>query len=214
MRMKKLQPLKLSLALNILFLIVIGLLLFQMKDEIYNVTHQKGKYDVVMFGNSLTAGCKWNRKLTRLNVKNSGTNGYTTTHLLWSLDKKVLNHNPRFCIIMGGTNDISTGIPLSVTQGNFKKIVTILLENNVQPVLQSTLYVNHPKDSIKNSRINELNQFLSALANSNKLTFLDLNAKLSHNKKLKKEFTSDGTHLNKAAYDIWINEIDTFLSAN
>ena len=65
-----------------------------------------------MFGNSITANGKWGDGLNRLDVKNSGTGGFTTSHFVWTINDQVLQYHPKICFLEGGINDIGVGIPL------------------------------------------------------------------------------------------------------
>ena len=44
-----------------------------------------------MFGNSLTGNGKWSG-LQRIDVKNCGTGGFTTSHFVWIINDKVLSN--------------------------------------------------------------------------------------------------------------------------
>ncbi|MDP2338703.1 MAG: GDSL-type esterase/lipase family protein [Bacteroidota bacterium] len=211
MRKKNQVLFRLSIIMNVI--VIIGILGF-----LYKNTHKKNEqavsdraYNVVMFGNSLTAGGNWNQELNRLNVKNSGFPGFTTSHFVWLLNDEVLKFKPKICFIEGGINDIGVGIPLKRTCENYEAIVETLMKNKIEPVLQSTLYVHRPDDSIMNSAADSLNYFLASLASRKNLLYLNLNQFLSENKRLKEEFTTDGTHLKESAYKIWIREIEKIL---
>jgi lysophospholipase L1-like esterase len=188
------------------------ILSLKVSDKIYDKLTSFRTYDVVMYGSSITAGCKWNKELFRLKIKNCGTNGYTTSHLIWFLNKKVLKYKPKICFIEGGINDIKTGIPLSLSYKNIESIVDTLIRHKIDPVLQSTLHVQYDGDYNTNLKIDSLNSFLSGLATKKDILYLDLNKLLSEKKRLRKDFTTDGTHINKRAYEIWINEIEISLN--
>ena len=167
-----------------------------------------------MFGNSLTAGGKWNKELNRLDIKNSGVGNFTTSNFVWILNKAVIQFKPKICFIEGGINDIGIGIPLKRTFRNYQSIVDTILRHKIEPVLQSTFYVNYPNDSTTNfinSRVDSLNSYLSVLANKNGIGYIDLNYLLSENGRLKKEYSRDGLHINDLGYDIWIREVDRIL---
>jgi lysophospholipase L1-like esterase len=184
---------------------------FANKDKIYDKLTSFKSFRAVMYGSSITAGCKWNTKLWRLGIRNSGTNGYTSAHLVWFIHKKVIRYKPEFCFIEAGINDINTGIPLSKISQNIEIIVDTLMKNKINPVLQSTLYINRENDKIINQQIDSLNAILKKIAYNKNITYLDVNKYLSKNNKLEIKYTTDGTHLNSSAYNIWINEIEKIL---
>ncbi|MBW8332306.1 MAG: hypothetical protein K0M40_09830 [Prolixibacteraceae bacterium] len=206
--------LSIFVTLNSILLIITIFVGCQSSTRAVNDVKPLKSYSIVMFGNSLTAGGKWSNDLNRLDIKNSGTGGFTTSHFVWILKGEVIKYNPKICFIEGGINDIGVGIPSNRTFRNYKSIVDTLLKYQIEPVLQSTFYVNLPNDSVTkfyNSRVDSLNKYISTLANENGITYLDLNQHLSENGKLKKELNKDGIHLNELGYKIWIREIDKFL---
>lgn len=183
-----------------------------------NSKNKAKSYNVVMFGNSLIAeGGNWNEKLKRKDVKNSGHGGFTTSHFVWLLNNDVIKYNPRLCFLEGGINDIGIGIPVERIKQNLQSIVDTLLAHNIMPVLQLILYTNQGND-VENLQqqktIDEINAFLKALSASRKITYLDMNPKLSSNNRLRKEYTTDGVHLTSKAYEIWTDEINRILKIN
>lgn len=173
--------------------------------------------EIVMFGNSLVEGGEnWKGKLSRDDVRSSGKGGFTTSHFVWLLDEQVIKHQPKICFLEGGINDIGVGIPLGRIKQNYQSMVDALLDNNIIPVLQSVLYVNQPEEQdnvSKAQEIDEVNAFLQKMAKSKGIIYIDLNAQLSDNKRLKKEFTTDGIHLTGDAYKIWSDEVKKVLDS-
>lgn len=180
-----------------------------------NTTQQS--YNIVMFGNSITANGKWDTGLGRADVKNSGTGGFTTSHFVWIIQDQVLTYQPDICFLEGGINDIGVGIPLERIYQNYQSLIDTLLSHKIIPVLQSTLFVNFPDNEKENNHHNQmvenLNTFLQSLAKSRKIEFMDLNQYFSENNRLKIEFTTDGVHLNEAAYKIWYAALEEVLKS-
>ena len=168
-------------------------------------------YNVVMFGNSLIeGGGNWNEKLGRSDVRNSGRGGFTTSHFVWLLNDHVMKYKPEICFLEGGINDMGVGIPADRIKQNYQHMVDRLLENNIIPVINGVLYVNQENEKENEEKakmIDDVNAFLKQLAASKNIIYIDLNPQLSENKRLKKEFTTDGVHLTPAAYKIWSEEI-------
>ena len=207
--------------MNIIFIIMFLILAYKFRENIYNkvhsITNQEkvlsliSPYSIVMLGNSITDLGKWNKDLDRNDVLNSGMGGFTTSHFVITLNKKVLHYKPKICFIQGGINDIFVGIPLNRVYENFESIIDTLIKNKIEPVIQSTLYVNKIDDSITNSKVDSINNFLTELAVRKNIHYVDLNIFLSENRKLKKEYTYDGLHLNESAYKVWAEEIKKIL---
>lgn len=204
--------LKISLTINVVLILFIG---YKLLIKLYDKDTTPESHKIVMFGNSLTAGCNWNHNLNRVDIQNSGSPGFTTSHFVWILKESVLEFKPKICFIEGGINDIGVGIPLQRTFNNYKSIVDTLLKHKIEPVLQSTFYVNYPSDSLNyqyNSQVDSLNILLSSLAKSKGITYINLNPLLSAKGKLREELSKDGVHINETAYKIWAKEIQNTLN--
>lgn len=201
----------LSITLNILLAIGILITLFKFKSEILAKISASRSHSVVMFGDSLIFNANWNVELNRNDIYNAGTPGFTTSHFVWLVHDKVIKHKPKICFVEGGINDIAVGIPLTRTFTNFVSIIDTLLAYKIEPVLQSTLYINSDTDTLTNLKVDTLNTYLKNLAKKRSIDFIDLNASLASNRKLKRNLTFDGIHLNKEGYKIWAPRLTALL---
>ncbi len=159
---------------------------------------------IIFFGNSLTFAGDWNTLLRRDSIVNQGIGGDNTLGMLHRLNF-VYQLHPKLCFVMAGINDIYADVPVETIFENYKKIIDTLRSKNITPIIQSTLHVN-PKwkrTELKNPEVKKLNILLSEYCTLNKITFVDLNAKLSSNGILNDQFTTDGVHLTPAAYTVW-----------
>ena len=160
------------------------------------------KVKIVMLGNSITEmGGNWNQKLGRTDIFNCGQGGYTTQQFSWLLDSCVFDSKPEYCFIAGGINDLSIGVPLERVIENYKHLITIINDRGIQVIVQSTILQSN--NSRNNPAVKELNRSLKAFCRKNKMPFINLNRKLSGNGGLKKEYTTDGTHLTEQGYEVW-----------
>lgn len=71
-------------------------------------------------------------------VAYAGVGGNTTAQMLARLDTDVLSHSPDWCVVLGGTNDINTGVSDAVAFGNLKTIYQRLISAGVR-VIASTV---------------------------------------------------------------------------
>ncbi len=169
------------------------------------------KITIVMFGDSITKGGDWATLLGRSDVKNSGFPGFTTSHLVWLLKENVIDLSPRVCFLEGGINDIGVGIPLDRTKSNYRSLINGLLEHQITPVVQSIIYEqDNPESKVQ---VDSLNSYLKAYCQSKGIYYLDINGKLSSSKGLNAQYTTDGTHINQDAYEIWATEVRNLLKS-
>jgi len=204
--MSKSIYLKISIAVNILLAIVIIIFFFQ-KEVSHLIKKRIAPQDVeiVMFGNSITAWGNWDELLDRQDVLNKGFPTYTSTHLVVLVDNHIIKYRPHICFVMIGINDIQLGISSRRIKSNYITILEKMKENNIIPVVQSTLYkVNHPESKIL---VDSLNTFLNNYCIQNDIKFLNLNNTLSNTSGLKPEYSVDGIHLNQKAYLAWAIEV-------
>ena len=154
-------------------------------DEFY----KKEKAKIVQFGDSLIKGGNWDALLGREDVRNSGFPGFTTSHMIWLIKKNVIDIEPEICLIEGGINDISVGIPLKRIESNYISLIDTLLANDITTIVQSALYQeNNPHSKVQ---VDSLNDFLINLCQQKALRYLDINSKLSNDHSLKSEYSID-----------------------
>ena len=165
---------------------------------------------IAMLGNSITENAKdWNPRLGRTDIRNAGQGGYTTGQMLWMLDTTVLAAKPEKCFIMGGVNDISIGVPEEVIVANLQEIIKSLKKDGIQAVYQSTLYQANNTQSY--NIITSVNTQMRDFCLKEGVDYLELNQKMSDGAGLKKELTTDGTHLNEKGYELWSGILKEYL---
>lgn len=181
------------------------------KQSLYEILAVNSTYKIAMLGDSITDWSEWNELFERNDIINRGISGDSTDGILKRLDG--INSSVSKVFIMIGINDIGKGKSVDYVFNNYKKIVTMLKEQNMQPVIQSTLFVNPEKGSkrSKNSDIEQLNNKLKKYAIENDLVYIDLNMKLSKDKKLRSDYSYDGLHLNGDGYKAWKEVLEPYL---
>ena len=168
------------------------------------------KVRIVLLGDSLTANGKdWNPRLGRRDVRNAGQGGYLTGQMLWMLDTCVVAARPETCFVLAGINDLFNDIPPATVFANQRQIVTRLIAGGVRPVVQSVLFVHD--NAALNARIGALNAQLREWCAANGIDWLDLNPALADANGLKREYTTDGTHLTEQGYAIWSGQLRHYL---
>lgn len=165
---------------------------------------------IVMFGDSITKGGKWEELLNRSNIYNEGVKNRKLIAMVNDLDS-VYRHNPKIVFIMGGINDIAGGISVYKIFEKYKIIVERLQSRNIIPVIQATLYTRQKKAWF-NPDVTRLNQMLYRYAKNNRIEYINLNRRLSWKSTLIQDYTSDGLHLRENAYVVWGRHINRVLN--
>lgn len=189
--------------------------------EMFDIYKTK-QADIVMLGNSITAGINWSELLGRNNVVARAIPGDNLQGFYARLNY-VIKLKPKIVFIMGGLNDIYNWTPVEEIYKNYIKIVTTLQSKGIIPIIQSTTYA--AKDYAKewggtpevnagrNREVDKLNRLLFDYAKKNNIDYIDINSKLSTpDKFLRPELTWDGIHLKAEAYKIWAEEIEKILN--
>jgi lysophospholipase L1-like esterase len=166
--------------------------------------------DIVFLGNSITANVDWAELLGNRNVRNRGISGDITFGVLQRLDE-VTEGAPAKVFILIGINDISRNIPDSAILQNYQTMIGRIKKESPKTKIyfQTLLPVNNEFTQFKNhynkdEHILYLNEELKKLAAKEKITLVDLFPHfLNAGKKLDKQYTEDGLHLNAAGYKVW-----------
>jgi len=200
---------------------------YPLQIELYEI-YKKIPADIVMLGDSRTAGANWNELLGRPNVVQRGIPSDITEGYLARMEY-VYNLQPKFCFIQGGLNDIYNWTPVEKIYQNFIKIISGLRAKGIKPVIQSTVYAGKiwGKDYLmqtnsklkaeevnkdRNEEIAKLNKMLQSYAKRNNIIFIDLNEGLTERGFLKDNLTRDGVHYNARGYKIWARKVDEVLT--
>lgn len=193
---------------------------YDLQIRMFNLYKTK-QADIVMFGNSLTAGAIWSELLGRSNVVGRGIPGDIIQGYNARLSE-ILNLKPKIVFILGGLNDIYNWTPVEEIFNDYIKIIQKIKSNGIIPVIQSTVFAG--KDWAKswggtpeinagrNKEVDKLNKLLFEYALKNNIDYIDLNSKMSTKDNfLRPELTWDGVHLNAEGYKIWAREVERIL---
>jgi lysophospholipase L1-like esterase len=170
-----------------------------------------GENRVVFMGNSITDF--WIRNSPEFFSANPyidrGISAQTTPQMLIRFRQDVVNLKPSVVVILAGINDINgnTGpSTLEMIEDNFASMTEIAKANGIHVVISSVL----PCDSIYSrpdlhpaERVVQLNAWIKKYANDNGCIYVDYFSSMTDGKDgLKKEYTNDGLHPNKAGYTV------------
>lgn len=204
--------LKISIALNVVFLILLLVFLVRNREKVLQkFILMKGEPEVVMFGDSHTANANWPALLWGYSAVEFGYPGFTSGQLKNMLVAKVLNYQPKFCFIHAGGNDINSGCyDRESTLANVEEMIDSLRFHSIRPVVESLFF--RFSDPGYNAEIDSLNVLLENLAKKRSVGFLNINEFLVENNSLKKELTIDGIHLTREGYEIWAKQVKYYLT--
>lgn len=166
--------------------------------------------DIVFLGNSITEQGEWAEFFNNPNIKNRGIAGDFTDGILKRLPQ-ILDGQPKQIFLMIGINDLLFHRPPHILK-NYQDIINLILEKspNTKLYIQSILPVNNQvkRTGLNNSDVLTLNEEIKKMAQKANLPFIDIYDLLKDkNGDLDEKFTKDGIHLNAAAYDIWVKEL-------
>jgi lysophospholipase L1-like esterase len=177
--------------------------------------------DIVMLGNSLTAGTNWAELLGRQNVVSRAIPGDILQGFASRIGQ-VTKLKPKIVFVMGGLNDIYSWIPVEEAYKNYLRVIETLRAKGITVVIQLTTYVAQdyakqwggtPQVNLgRNREIDKLNKLLSDYGRKNNIELINLLPSIAtKDGYLKPELSWDGVHFKSEAYRIWAREVERVL---
>ena len=144
------------------------------------------------------------------NLVGRGISGQTTSHMLVRFRRDVIDHSPKYVVILAGINDIALNngyIALENILGNINSMCEIARANKIKPVICSVLPADRigwrPAVEKPAEEVLKLNEMLKAYAKSEKIQYVDYHSALKdENNGLPAKYASDGVHPNTDCYKI------------
>lgn len=168
------------------------------------------KVKIVMLGNSMVKNADWRSLMGRDDVYNASVSDFTSKQLSWVLTHSVIKYKPQICFIYSGLEDILLKVPQDQVITNYMMICDSLRNNNIEPVINSTLYlVNNEK---ANRQVKDLNVRLKNYCEASGTGYIDINRVLCNENRLKSYYSTDGMNLTDGAYRIWATELNAYLN--
>ena len=160
----------------------------------------KKNIDIIMLGDSITGRANWKELLEEEHLVNLGIDGDTTFGILSRINR-VVELDPKFVFLMAGINDLLVSVPIDDVLANYKNILEVMKENDINTIVQSTLIT---RMETVNKKIKSFNELLEEYCKKEGIKFLDLNYAFSDDNDLLREgLTIDGLHLGQSAYKVW-----------
>ena len=190
---------------------------------------RKGGIDIYFEGDSITRRwgtsdaqyqdflANWSRNFFGWNAANFGWGGDTTQNILWRLLNGELDGvNPKIIVLLAGTNNLGGAPPPEgdaakveeVTRG-IKAILDVMRQKapNATIILMGITPRSDRGTQIV-ATINKVNNRISALADGQRIRYLDINDKLADKEgKLFEGMTVDGLHLSVRGYQVWADAL-------
>jgi lysophospholipase L1-like esterase len=166
---------------------------------------------VVFMGNSITEGWKDIRPefFTGRSYYDRGISGQTTPQMLIRFRPDVIDLKPKVVLILAGINDIAgnTGpSTLEMIEANIASMSELSKFHGIKVVLCSVLPAfDFPWNPgvFPSDKISALNEWIKKYAAENGFLYLDYYSPMVDERKgLKKEYSEDGVHPNKAGYKV------------
>ena len=164
---------------------------------------------IVFLGDSITDMLNFDEFLPSYGIINRGISGDTTKGVLGRLHE-VISLRPRKLFILIGTNDIPHKID---TLGNLRQIVSRVKEGTPETkiYLQSIFPTRYMHDR-PNPKIMALNEGIKSIASEAGCEYLNVYPKmLDSDGNLADEYTTDGLHLSRAGYAVWMDFVAPYL---
>lgn len=205
----------LSLALNVLFLLMLIGFWLQRIKIFHRVIHEIDtraattffdaypvtSADTVFLGDSITAGGHWAEMFPGVPVKNRGISGDRTEDVLNRLEQ-ITSGRPAKIFLMIGTNDIGLGTPRDETVRNYSTI----LDRLKVALPETRIYVQSvlPREAEAHGDVAALNTAICEMATERRLTYLDLfPAFAGEGGGIRDGLSYDRLHLTGAGYRHW-----------
>jgi len=178
-------------------------------------------FKIVMIGDSLTAGNNWNKSLDRKDILNMGQGSDFTYIKLKNLELGIINRLDgldslyKKAFLMIGINDFNKKKEPEDVFKTYIKIINYIKDKQIEPIIQSTLYITKNKYNwdynFLNQKVKTLNDLLETYCKKHNIKFIDLNKNLSENDTLNQQYTYDGVHLNQNGYVKWSSIIKPYM---
>lgn len=172
--------------------------------------------DTVFLGDSLTESFDLQKHFGRNDLRNRGTSGNLTDHVLYRLEE-ITRAKPSKVFLMIGVNDIYQGYDQQKILSNIERIIHEIRTETPQTVLfvQSLLPINRHKLFVEktiNTKIYQVNLNLKTICTNHHVEFIDIHPDfLNHEGEMNDLYTYDGVHLTEAGYILWAELIQKYL---
>jgi lysophospholipase L1-like esterase len=184
---------------------------------LYFMIEPHAKSPIVFLGDSMTDEGEWSKLFPNEHVVNRGIGGDTTHGVLERLNQ-IIDLNPPKIFLMIGTNDLCYNRSINSALDNYDQILATLHHQlpNTKIYIESVLPFNDkifPSVYLRtNTNIEKLDIGIKKLAEKYHDPYIDMVDKFSdEDGRLPASDTTDGLHLNQKGYNIWQQQLDSYV---
>lgn len=192
-------------------------------DNYNNANESEEKGGTVFVGDSLIEFYDLDKFFPSCNYINRGISGDTTNGLRRRIYENVVSLVPKCIVIEIGTNDLNGDDGVEKIFARYKDILMFLKTAlpSARIIVQSLYPVNHDVNVVSkmlvknrnNENVDRMNILLKSFCEETNIEFADINPLLKdENGSLKKEFTTDGLHLNDEGYYVVTEKLNEVLN--
>lgn len=160
------------------------------------------KAKVVMVGDSVTAGGRWQEMFPGVDIVNRGVGGDTVTGVLRRAPR-IVDMAPKRIFLLIGINDVVSGNQPKDVLARYDRAVGILVSGGAKVFVQSILACGERCDDEQRAREKAINAALPEIAERHGAVWVNLNGRMATGGRLKPQLTWDGIHLTGAGYAEW-----------
>lgn len=166
--------------------------------------------DVVMLGDSITDGGRWEELFPAISIKNRGIPGDTTTGVLARM-AQIVAAKPAAVFLKIGTNDLARVPERAVSYQQYRQIITTI--QSASPTTDIYLQSLLPRGVEFREEVEAYNGEIRAMAEELNVTYIDLYpAFLADDGSLRDELTRDELHLTGEGYKLWQSLLEPSMS--
>jgi lysophospholipase L1-like esterase len=172
-------------------------------------SHPIAPGDVVLLGDSLTDGARWEELFPGVALRNRGVPADTTADVLARLDQ-VTAGRPAIVMLMIGTNDLGQGDSVAATMERYREILKRLRRDSptTRVYVQSVL----PRGASYREDVELLNREVERAAAEHGAVWIDLYRDfLAPDGSIRDDLSNDEIHLLGPGYAIWRDRIAAHL---
>jgi len=178
-------------------------------------------YDVAFYGDSRVSGGKFETRFADYNSINLGIGGDRISHCIRRFEMIETTKPELVFLSIGGNDANSTDFSEETFTSQYIELLNLFKNLKITVVLHTipglAAYDNIDQKTADrcNANIAKANAIMHSLAEQGDYYLIDL-APLMNNSdgSLKVEYTVDGAHFNDACYEIWFDQIQTYLDAH